>query len=87
MSRFCLLICILLLPLTAFAGITHALGKWAPEKCVPTVSVQEHYDQGYQALYDNNWDEALNNFLVIHYYFADSPFYCDSLFYSVIRSQ
>jgi len=48
------------------------------------VSVQEHYDRGYQALYKNSWDEALLNFMVIIYHFEDSPFYTDSLFYSGI---
>jgi len=81
-KRSLLLICFLLLPLTAFAGLSQVGGKWSPDGYVPVVSVQEHYDRGYQALYENNWDEALLNFMVVIYHFEDSPFYADSMFYA-----
>ncbi|MCH9627600.1 MAG: Cell division coordinator CpoB [Chlamydiales bacterium] len=59
-------------------------GKWSPDQYIPTVSVQEHYDRGYQALYENHWDEALTNFMVVIYHYDESPFYGDALFYSGI---
>lgn len=84
MKRFFLFSCLLFLPFTLFGGVSQVGGKWSPENFVPTLSVQEHYDQGYQALYQNEWDKALINFTVIIYHFQDSPFYADSLFYSGI---
>ncbi len=79
-------ICIFLLflPVALFGGVSQVSGKWSPDKYIPTVSVQEHYDQGYQALYENRWDEALTNFMVVIYHYDDTPFYGDSLFYSGI---
>lgn len=59
-------------------------GKWSPDQYIPYLSVQEHYDKGYQALYDNEWDQALTHFMVILYHFEESPFYLDALFYSGI---
>jgi len=83
-KRSILLICFLLLPLTAFAGVSQVSGRWSPEQFVPNSSVQEHYDLGYQALYKNNWDDALLNFMIVLYHFEDSPFYGDSMFYAGI---
>jgi len=68
-KRFFLLICFILFPFTGFAGVSYLAGKWSPEKYVPVFSVQEHYDRGYQALYENNWDEALKHFMVVIYHF------------------
>ncbi|MFZ0565235.1 MAG: outer membrane protein assembly factor BamD [Chlamydiales bacterium] len=65
-----------------FASYSHVSGKWSPEKYSPTQSVQEHYDQGYQLLYKNMWDEALIHFMIINYHFQESPFYSDAVFYS-----
>lgn len=73
-----------LLPLFAFAGMSQISGKWSPDQYIPTLSVQEHYDKGYQALYENDWNKALKNFMVILYHFEGSPFYLDALFYSGI---
>lgn len=71
-------------PLVSFGAFSSVSGKWSPEEYVPTLSVQEHYDLGYQLLYKNVWDAALTHFMVIYYHFDDSPFYADSLFYSAI---
>lgn len=82
MKRFVLLICFLLLPFYVCAGFAQVDGKWSQEKYIPTASVQEHYDWGYQALYANDWDKALLNFTIVTIHFPDSPFYADSIFYS-----
>ncbi|MCC5832128.1 MAG: tetratricopeptide repeat protein [Chlamydiales bacterium] len=84
MKRSALLICIVLLPFSVSAGFAQVNGKWSEEKYIPTLSVQEHYDRGYQALYANDWDEALLNFKIVMTHFPDSPFYSDSIFYSGI---
>jgi outer membrane protein assembly factor BamD (BamD/ComL family) len=83
-KRFLFLICILLLPLSAFAGFAQVNGKWSQDKFIPTASVQEHYDLGYQALYANDWEEALLHFTIVTIHFPESPFYLDSIFYSGI---
>lgn len=74
----------LLLPSLLFGGYSHISGKWSPEEYAPQFSVQEHYDLGYQELYNNNWGKALIHFMVIIYHYDDSPFYNDSIFYSGI---
>ncbi len=84
MKRPILLISLLLLPFTAFSGVSQVGGKWSPEMYTPTLSVQEHYDFGYQALYANDWQTAQQHFMIILYHFAETPFYADSLFYSGI---
>lgn len=82
MKRLTFLLFILFFPLSVMAGISHVNGKWSSEKYIPTLSVQEHYDLGCQALYKNNWDEAFIHFMVIIHHFDDTPFYADSLFNS-----
>lgn len=84
MKRSILLIYFLLLPFSASAAFTQVNGKWSQDRYIPTTSVQEHYDRGYQALYANNWDEALLNFTIVAIHFPESPFYNDSIFYSGI---
>ncbi len=84
MKRSILLICFLILPLSGFAGFIQVDGRWVDEKYIPDASVQEHYDRGYQALYQNDWEEALLNFMVVTENFPESPFYGDSIFYSGI---
>lgn len=81
---FFLILACLLSPLAVFGSYTKVNGKWSPEEYVPTITVQEHYDLGYQLLYKNQWDEALVHFMVILYHFEDSPFFPDALFYSAI---
>ncbi len=49
---------------------------------MPSVSVQEHYDYGYQAYYQNKFEDALTHFMVVIYHFDDSPFYHDSVYFS-----
>ncbi len=44
--------------------------------------MQEVYDEGYQLLYENVWDEALMRFAFVVSHYEESPFYADSLFYS-----
>ncbi len=59
-------------------------GRWVPDEYFPTLSVQEHYDEGYQLFSNNEWDRALIHFMVINYHFQDSPFYSDAVFHSAI---
>ena len=83
-KRLIFLISLLFISVSSFAGITQVDGKWSSDRFVPTASVEEHYDIAYQALYENQWDVALRNFMIIHYHFAASPFHGDALFYSAI---
>lgn len=64
------------------AGIVQINGKWSDTKYAPTLSIPEHYDLGNQLLLDNQWEEALKNFLIIAIHFPESPFYADSLYQS-----
>lgn len=82
MKRIFSLLLLLLLPLTAFSAVSQMSGRWSPDKYVPTVSVQEHYDLGYQALYANKWEESLRNFMVVIYHYEGTPFYSDAMFYA-----
>lgn len=84
MKRAFLLTCLLFLPFSTHAAFTQVNGKWSQDKYIPTVSVQEHYDRGYQALYKNKWDNALQNFMIVVTHFPESPFYNDAVFYSGI---
>ncbi len=81
-----LILCVILLvmPAALLGGYVNVGGRWSPEKYVPTLSVQEHYDQGFLAFNEKRWDGALIHFMVIIYHYKDSPFYADSLFYSGI---
>lgn len=58
--------------------------EWSPDRFLPTLSVQEHYDIAHQSLNDNKWEAALYHFTVVVHHFQDSPFYADSLFYSAL---
>lgn len=75
-----LLFCVVATPLSA--GMSHTRGIWSPEEYVPWLSVQEHYDAGYQALHEERSDDALRHFMIIVYHFSDSSFYADALFYA-----
>ena len=56
-------------------------GRFVKSVEVPTMSVQEHYNKGMEALRDENWSEVLGNFRVIHASFFASSFAADALFY------
>lgn len=84
MRLFSFFLSLLLVPIFLFGGFSNVGGRWSPEQFVPIYSVQEHYDLGYQELYNNNWDEALVHFMVVNYHFPESPFYHDSIFYAGI---
>lgn len=77
-----LIVASLFVPFNGFGAYVKVNGKWSPEEYAPTITVQEHYDLGYQLLYKDQWYEALNHFLVIAYHFEESPFFADALFYS-----
>ncbi|MCH9625748.1 MAG: Cell division coordinator CpoB [Chlamydiales bacterium] len=79
-----LLLTFFLVPVALFGGYSHLSDRWSPEKYFPNTSVQEHYDLAYQEMYQNHWDIALNNFMVVVYHFSDSPFYADSVLYAGI---
>lgn len=81
MRQLFFLLCFLL-QFSLFGGYSLVGGKWSPEPFVPTLSVQDHYDKGLQALNRDNYEEAFSNFLIICYHFQESPFYPDALFYS-----
>lgn len=57
-------------------------GKWSDSKYAPTLTLAEHYDLGCKLLLENNWEEALRNFLIITTHFPSSPYYADSVFNS-----
>ncbi|NGX55465.1 MAG: Outer membrane protein assembly factor BamD [Chlamydiae bacterium] len=57
-------------------------GKWSDSRYIPTLTLTEHYDVGYRNFQDNQWYEALRNFLTILIHFPDSPFQADAIFYS-----
>lgn len=82
MRLFPLFLSLALIPIFLFGGYSHVSGKWSPEQYAPTQSMQEHYDQGYQQLYAQEWDEALTHFMVVVYHYPESPFYSDALFYT-----
>ncbi len=76
------IICILFLTLSLEASFTRVGNNWSEQRYAPTLSVQEHFDRGYQLLSDKEWEEALCDFLVIGYHFNESPFYGDSIYYA-----
>jgi outer membrane protein assembly factor BamD (BamD/ComL family) len=73
---------LMLLPAALFGGYSQVNGTWSADRYVPTLTMQEHYDQGYQYLHDQHWEEALTQFMVVVYHFPESPFYSDALFYT-----
>ena len=64
------------------AAYTRVGNLWSYEKYTPEYSVQEHFDKGYVALGQKDYDEALTQFLIVAYHFPETPFYADSLFFS-----
>lgn len=80
MRLFPLFLSLALSPIFLFGGYSHVSGKWSPDRYVPVMSMQEHYDQGYQQLNAQQWDEALTQFMVVVYHYPESPFYGDALF-------
>jgi len=46
-----------------------------------TLPPQEHYEKGYQALLDEDWNEASGHFLVLSKNFPDSPYGADASYY------
>ena len=82
MRLFPLFLSLALVPILMFGGYSHVSGKWSPERFVPTMSMQEHYDQGDQQLHANQWGDALTHFMIVLYHFPESPFASDALFYT-----
>lgn len=82
MRLFPLFLSLALVPIFMFGGYSHVSGKWSPERFVPTLSMQEHYDQGDQQLRADQWNEALTHFMIVLYHFPQSPFASDALFYT-----
>lgn len=67
---------------SAHSALVQVNGRWSTEKYAPVLPVPEHFDLASKLLHENNWGEALQNYMVIITHFPQSPFYADSLFNS-----
>src|ERR1700722_8497573 len=59
-------------------------GNFYDAKYAPTLSASEHFQTAAMALDNEEWDEALRHFRIITIHFVDTPYYAESLFYSVV---
>ncbi len=73
---------LLLLALPLRAAYVFSDGKFYDQKTMPTLSVSDHFNQGYALLQENRWQEALHDFEVVTTHFHDTPFYSDALYYT-----
>lgn len=79
-------ICLLLLVLCASleAGWVRVGENWSTQRCAPTLSVGEHYDNATTLLQEKKWSDALEHYQVIIYHFQQSPFYADSVYHVAV---
>ncbi|MBS0624124.1 MAG: outer membrane protein assembly factor BamD [Verrucomicrobia bacterium] len=63
------------------AGFVRVGQNWSHERYAPTLPVQEHYDLGIRYLAEENWEAALNQFMIVKHHFQDSMFFSDSIYY------
>jgi outer membrane protein assembly factor BamD (BamD/ComL family) len=82
-SPFLLLLylCIVCVTNSAQAGYVIHKGSFVDEKLVPTMSVQEHFSEGMNAIKERDWKKAIRQMQIVMTHFADSPFARDALFY------
>lgn len=65
-------------------AIVQINGKWSDTRYAPTLPISEHFDLGCKYFAEEDWGEALKNFLIISLHFPNSPFYSDALFNSAV---
>jgi outer membrane protein assembly factor BamD (BamD/ComL family) len=79
MKRILLLFSLCLF-VTINAAPSRATSLWSYERFNPEQSVQEYFDRATLAFQDNEYDEALTQYLIVVHQFLDSPFYNESLY-------